>query len=201
MACQGCRKRKVRCDLHLHGSPCTNCRLYEWDCKKGTTSRRRKPWSGTRVVSFNPPVEKISNKQRNTTLEPLKTGYVTYQKTFSSENHSHGSNAFRTIEHSPQDMPAERYHGWGGSPPSAGGNLGQKDCHSEPRDFKRDLSVENTSCSGASPLAASGMMFSASDLMSLSDGENAPLSGAISPTKCEVAAGGGQESFLLRWDL
>ncbi|KAH7012833.1 fungal-specific transcription factor [Ilyonectria destructans] len=40
-ACIGCRKRKVRCDVTVKGSPCTNCQL---DCQtcvvKGRASRR-----------------------------------------------------------------------------------------------------------------------------------------------------------------
>jgi hypothetical protein len=38
-ACLTCRSRKVRCDVSLHGQPCTNCSLDEKQClvPQGTT--------------------------------------------------------------------------------------------------------------------------------------------------------------------
>lgn len=31
-ACRSCRRRKVRCDVAVNGSPCTNCQLDEFPC-------------------------------------------------------------------------------------------------------------------------------------------------------------------------
>lgn len=47
-ACRTCRARKVRCDITIHGSPCTNCRLDKVDCvllvsKRGPKPRSRSP--------------------------------------------------------------------------------------------------------------------------------------------------------------
>ncbi|KAL2206914.1 hypothetical protein CC79DRAFT_1358695 [Sarocladium strictum] len=38
VACLGCRKRKVRCDVARHGAPCSNCRFDEEECS--VTSQR-----------------------------------------------------------------------------------------------------------------------------------------------------------------
>lgn len=32
LACQHCRRRKVRCNLAIEGPPCVNCRLDGWTC-------------------------------------------------------------------------------------------------------------------------------------------------------------------------
>lgn len=32
LACQHCRRRKVRCNLAIEGPPCVNCRLDGWAC-------------------------------------------------------------------------------------------------------------------------------------------------------------------------
>ncbi|KAL4811302.1 hypothetical protein BDV18DRAFT_129083 [Aspergillus unguis] len=60
VACLTCRRRKVRCDVTVNGSPCTNCRLDNERCmiarpkrprKEKTTDRRHEPASS--LVSRN----------------------------------------------------------------------------------------------------------------------------------------------------
>ena len=40
-ACQGCRTRKVRCDVAKHGPPCIHCRLDEIECVVGESRRKK----------------------------------------------------------------------------------------------------------------------------------------------------------------
>lgn len=40
-ACILCRARKVRCDVVLNGTPCTNCRLDSLDCTIPKNRRHR----------------------------------------------------------------------------------------------------------------------------------------------------------------
>ncbi|KAL1960772.1 hypothetical protein VTO42DRAFT_6602 [Malbranchea cinnamomea] len=40
MACTWCRDRKVRCDVSIHGKPCTNCRLDRHECTLRPTAAR-----------------------------------------------------------------------------------------------------------------------------------------------------------------
>ena len=40
-ACTRCQSRKVRCDLTIHGSPCTNCKLDGMPCTTRPSRRQR----------------------------------------------------------------------------------------------------------------------------------------------------------------
>lgn len=40
-ACQGCRARKIRCDVAKHGVPCVHCKLDNVECIMGENKRRK----------------------------------------------------------------------------------------------------------------------------------------------------------------
>ncbi|RFU30254.1 hypothetical protein B7463_g6091, partial [Scytalidium lignicola] len=65
-ACEGCRSRKVQCDIYKTGPPCTYCRLYDTNCiTAGTKYRKRKRQNTTENIDS---VEPQSNTQLETTF-------------------------------------------------------------------------------------------------------------------------------------
>ncbi|KAG7101683.1 Cutinase transcription factor 1 beta like protein [Verticillium longisporum] len=56
LACRNCRRRKVRCDVHPHGAPCTNCRLDSVECApcekrtRGCIKNKRQTSKQTAIV-------------------------------------------------------------------------------------------------------------------------------------------------------
>ncbi|CRK28293.1 hypothetical protein BN1708_015177 [Verticillium longisporum] len=48
LACRNCRRRKVRCDVHPHGAPCTNCRLDSVEC----APCEKRTWRFRRLISL-----------------------------------------------------------------------------------------------------------------------------------------------------
>jgi len=74
LACQGCRLRKVRCNLAEEGVPCTNCRLDQVECVVPEGVRKRCVILPEFVVALE------------SLREPSEYGYVV-PRYLSSENH------------------------------------------------------------------------------------------------------------------
>ncbi|CZR68248.1 uncharacterized protein PAC_18147 [Phialocephala subalpina] len=74
VACHLCHERKVRCDVSLVGSPCTNCRLDAHACSVRDQAARRRPKKGAeRQTVLSPaaaPPRNILAAPASTTWEP-----------------------------------------------------------------------------------------------------------------------------------
>ncbi|KAL5585813.1 hypothetical protein FOVSG1_013505 [Fusarium oxysporum f. sp. vasinfectum] len=81
-ACLNCRSRKVRCDVSLHGQPCTNCSLDEKQCliPQGTTvwdqlnskpKRRASQQTNDSIVVKDSAAPKSAASKSNDIIDPI----------------------------------------------------------------------------------------------------------------------------------
>ncbi|TPX13879.1 uncharacterized protein E0L32_005823 [Thyridium curvatum] len=71
IACLSCRRRKVRCDVHPRGSPCTNCRLDRIECN---LRERKRVYSARRGRDAQQRVEKNHDVDRSESLQERHPG-------------------------------------------------------------------------------------------------------------------------------
>ena len=81
MACERCRKRKVRCDVSLRGSPCTNCHLDRWECKESARRKRVKGVPGGQALSpdFGATGDNPIKPKSRLASRSSKVGYIVMQ--------------------------------------------------------------------------------------------------------------------------
>ncbi|KAL2820247.1 hypothetical protein BDW59DRAFT_150936 [Aspergillus cavernicola] len=74
VACTSCRRRKIRCDVTFHGSPCTNCRLDLAQCLI-IPARRQRKIAAPGVAPEIPRVPQHSRQQNSPTSIPVPAHY------------------------------------------------------------------------------------------------------------------------------
>ncbi|OGM39645.1 hypothetical protein ABOM_011462 [Aspergillus bombycis] len=67
MACQYCHDRKVRCDLAISGSPCTNCRLDMVKCFKRFSTHKKPPRKRLQLQGVQPNLPSQDHSLQQTT--------------------------------------------------------------------------------------------------------------------------------------
>ncbi|KNG89287.1 hypothetical protein ANOM_001624, partial [Aspergillus nomiae NRRL 13137] len=67
MACQSCHDRKVRCDLAISGSPCTNCRLDMVKCLKRFSTHKKPPRKRLQLQGVQPNLPSQHHSLQQTT--------------------------------------------------------------------------------------------------------------------------------------
>ncbi|KAK5444213.1 hypothetical protein LTS15_010566 [Exophiala xenobiotica] len=86
-ACRTCRARKVRCDITIHGSPCTNCRLDNIDCVLLVSKRGSKARSNSADPAHYANTDAISRPQQQRLQDRRKSQQVQSRPELSYQHH------------------------------------------------------------------------------------------------------------------